>query len=864
MKLNPVFRLFTIILILTLTFSVLSPAEKSRKIDVKAWLVNGPVEILEPAFFDDFTTDKVLKHEFIDYLYLMPASGDTVSWAIPPGKQTQWSPVNSGDITLGKFSGKHQVAYAVTYLYAPEFLEAKLSILTEGSFVAYLDGSKICTNKNDSKKIEKKDKDITLKLEPGHHTLILKLVAHPVKKAENWTFKPSINLNKSDNLTISTSPEHFIGMRELLELQSVSSVRISPDGKHLLINYSKRNAPEGDRDRWFEIINTKTKKTIFTYPVNDSISQINWSPDSKLIAFVTRDKDKSSIWTLAMDNFKVRNIKRGLKNFSSYSWLADNEYMLISQNTGEKAPKEGLKRIRSIADRKRGNRSKTYLSILTVDNGVLTPLANDMEGVYYQDVTADGKYLLLSKNFEDYAERPYYRNQLFKMDLKTLNTELLLDDSFSYSGVWSPDGSKLVFRSSAGFGDNLGKSQDKFPYSNDYDGQLYILDIRTKDVVPITKEFDPSVNSYTWSRNDNNIYMNTTDKQRSHLYVYDTKKSEISLVDTPLDMLNGFSIADSSPLIAVYGTNPDYPDRVFLVNMETGKYELIADPSADEMANVKIGKMEEWTFKNKLGYTIDGRIHYPPNFSKDKKWPCIVYYYGGTSPVGMSYGGRYPKNWYASHGYVVYVLQPRGCDGYGQEFSAWHVNDWGAYSVEDIIEGTEKFLGAHPFIDKNRVGCIGASYGGFATEMLISKTDMFAAAISHAGISLLPSYWGGGYWGVDYSAIATANKFPWNGKEIYADRSPLFRADKINTPLLLLHGSVDTNVPPHESHYLYAALKLLGKEVEYIQVLGENHWILQYKNRIKWYKTIIAYFDQWLKGKPGYWEHMYPPERKNN
>lgn len=221
------------------------------------------------------------------------------------------------------------------------------------------------------------------------------------------------------------------------------------------------------------------------------------------------------------------------------------------------------------------------------------------------------------------------------------------------------------------------------------------------------------------------------------------------------------------------------------------------------------------------------------------------------------FGGRYPKNLYAAQGYVVYVLQPSGAVGFGQKFSSLHVNDWGIRVAEEIIGGVKKFLAAHPFVDSKRVGCIGASYGGFMTMLLLTRTDIFSAGIAHAGISSISSYWGEGYWGYGYSAIATANSFPWNRKGIYVNQSPLFHADKITTPLLLLHGSADTNVPPGESTQLYTALKILGREAEYIQILGENHHIMTYNQRIIWTKTILAWFDKWLRNQPEWWNDLY-------
>ena len=202
--------------------------------------------------------------------------------------------------------------------------------------------------------------------------------------------------------------------------------------------------------------------------------------------------------------------------------------------------------------------------------------------------------------------------------------------------------------------------------------------------------------------------------------------------------------------------------------------------------------------------------------------------------------------------------EPSGAIGYGQGQSAFHVNDWGEITSEEIIDGLTAFLAAHPFVDPKRVGCIGASYGGFMTMTLATKTPMFAAAISHAGISSISSYWGEGYWGYTYSAVATAGSFPWNRKDIYVDRSPLFHADKITTPLLLLHGAADTNVPPGESIQLFTALKLLGRETELISFADENHTIITYDKRILFNKTILAWFDRWLKDQPEWWFDLYP------
>ena len=220
--------------------------------------------------------------------------------------------------------------------------------------------------------------------------------------------------------------------------------------------------------------------------------------------------------------------------------------------------------------------------------------------------------------------------------------------------------------------------------------------------------------------------------------------------------------------------------------------------------------------------------------------------------------GHYPLHLYAAQGYVVYIINPSGAAGFGQEFSSRHVNTAGKGVADDIIEGTKAFLAAHPYVDAKRIGCIGASYGGFMTQYLQTQTDIFAAAVSHAGISDHTSYWGEGYWGYSYSEVSMAESYPWNRKDLYVDQSPLFNADKIHTPLLFLHGSADTNVPIGESIQMFTALKLLGRPTAFVVVDGENHGISNYQKRVKWQNTIFAWFAKYLKNDNGWWQALYP------
>jgi dipeptidyl aminopeptidase/acylaminoacyl peptidase len=495
---------------------------------------------------------------------------------------------------------------------------------------------------------------------------------------------------------------------------------------------------------------------------------------------------------------------------------------------------------------------------LSYPSGVSKQIIGNNSHTGILDISPNGQKILFFTQVYDYQSRPFSKLTMHLLDLESLQADSVWAGRWLNSAKFSPDGEKLLCLGGpslfGGIGVNL--PEDMIPNENDV--QAYIFDITTGKTKAISREFKPKIEGSFWHREG--IFVIGEDKDYQHLYHFDIGSEKYLKISSGIDVVSRMSFADNASVALLSGTSTSNPARISVVDLKKMSAKIEFDPAKDFFKNTILGKTKKWTFDSKFGFTVDGRVYYPPDFDPEKKYPCIIYYYGGTSPVSRAFGGRYPFNYYAANGYLVYVINPAGATGYGQKHSALHVNDWGKITGEQIIEGTSEFLKAHPFVDADRIGCIGASYGGFMTMYLVSQTNIFSAAISHAGISSLSSYWGEGYWGYLYSSTATAGSYPWNRKDIYVDRSPLFLADSINTPLLLLHGADDTNVPPGESRQLYTALKLLNKPVELLEISGQNHWIMQYDKRKRWTKTIIAWFDYWLKSEPEWWDHLYPNE----
>jgi dipeptidyl aminopeptidase/acylaminoacyl peptidase len=523
------------------------------------------------------------------------------------------------------------------------------------------------------------------------------------------------------------------------------------------------------------------------------------------------------------------------------------------------ADKRGVKLRESLLDRQAGWRDKSFLYQVSVPDGVTRRLTAGALGTSGSGFSPDGKRLLVLREVEDVSARPFTRKEVWEVDLTTLYGNKLHDSRWLADAQYAPDGRRvLIIAGPSEFGD-VGRNVPDGMTPNEIDGQLYVLDPASGTVEALSRDFDPSILAATWSRFDGNIYVKAAAGDGVSLYRYDGAAKRFVKLDSGGDVVQELAFAENAAAAACTASGAWMPETLWAVDLRGGAARTLDAPAAPLFATIRKGAVRPAAYSSKEGRTIDGRVYLPPGFdpAAASRYPAIVYYYGGTTPISSEFGGRYPKEWWAARGYVVYIPEPSGATGYGQARSAVHVNDWGKIASDEILDGTRAFLAAYPAVDPKRVGCIGASYGGFMTMLLVTKTDLFAAAVSHAGISNIASYWGEGNWGYSYGAVASAGSFPWNRKELYVDQSPLFSADKVKTPILLTHGSSDTNVPVGESESFYTALKLAGAPVELLTIEGQDHHIVDHAKRIMWSRSIAAWFDKWLKGQPAWWDDLF-------
>ena len=674
------------------------------------------------------------------------------------------------------------------------------------------------------------------------------------------TSKDSLNINVvGDNLqgveVNSTTKRPYL-MKEMLEGDKTYTARLSPSGKYLIAYYQNTHA-DGKSTYRTVLSNLKTNKVLES---SASFVDYKWLENKDLIYYTKTEGLNKQIILRNPETLEETVLADYIPN-GNFTLSPTLDYLIFTRTDEGTKPTGSLKKLDNPDDRMSGRRNRTSLWKYDINTRCMQRLTFGKTSLYLSDISKDGKYLLITTSSFEPSRKPYSRSAVLRMNAFTSQVDTLISDTAWIAGVkFSPKGDQLLVKASPAAFNNIGSEIKPEQHHNAFDYRLYLYDITSKSVSVLLPNFAPSVDSYSWSEVNNQIYFTAADGSGRSVFSLNPETKSVHKFDLPLNYVTTFTFAslEKNPTAIITGqANGERAREMYQVvlNTKDTKAKRIGEINFDEMyKDVAIGTCHDWKFQSSRGDSINGFYYLPANFDPTKKYPLIVYYYGGCTPSNKLLEINYPYQVFASLGYVVYVVQPSGAIGFGQEFAARHVNTWGDMSSDDIIEGTQQFCKEHSFINTEKIGCIGASYGGFMTQYLQTKTNLFAAAISHAGISNIASYWGGGYWGYTYGEIAQYGSFPWNNPDLYTKHSSLFNADKINTPLLLIHGTVDTNVPPFESQQLFTALRILGKTVEYIQVDGQDHVITDWKKRLEWQDAIFAWFAKYLKDQPEWWE----------
>lgn len=820
-----------------------SISASAETIEVKTLKYAGPYAVAQPWMADSVN----IKGEVFDLKQLLdsPLSFTLLN----KGKE-----VTAAQLLADKQDALHLASFCVSNTQ-----RTKATIAIEGleQYRLFVDGEQVAVNGDKAETI----------LTPSQHTVVIKYLTRKNASSDKKSIKLTVTAANGAPLSVGdAAAKRAYNIYDVICAPNYPSVSISPNGKFIVVRKTWVDR-KGNNHSISELRNAQTNRVMAAFEEN-----VKWMPSSNKLYFTQKASDSSiageekqdgtlqliTINPLTMEReVLAANIPDGWFQFTP-----DEKTLIYTLYTEGRKKDAQVYDVKEPDDRQPGWRSRSYLAKFDLASGVLQPLTFGYHNVYLNDISADSRYLLIGKSEERLTKRPTTLNSYYRLNLNDMSVETLIEKGeFLNSAQFSPDGKSILVSASPEAFNGIGKNVEEGQTPSMIDTQLYLMTLSDKKVRPLTRDFNPNVLSTEWSKVDGNIYFTAEDKDCVHLFQLNPKSGKFTLLKTPEEYIKSFSLASSAAEMAFSGQSASNADRLYKMNTKALKSQLVDDLSARELKDVELGECKAWNFVNSKGDTLCCRYYLPPHFDAAKKYPMIVNYYGGCSPTSRMFQSRYPHHVYAAMGYVVLVVNPSGATGFGQKFSARHVDTAGEGVAEDIISSTQAFCDEHAFVNRKKIGCIGASYGGFMTQYLQTKTDLFAAAISHAGISDHTSYWGEGYWGYSYSEVSMANEYPWTNKHLFVDQSPLYNADKIHTPLLFVHGTADNNVPVGESIQLYTALKLLGRPTAMVLVDGQDHHIIDYEKRLKWQNTIFAWFAKWLQDDASWWTEMYGDEK---
>ncbi|WP_372589084.1 S9 family peptidase [Fervidobacterium pennivorans subsp. shakshaketiis] len=662
-----------------------------------------------------------------------------------------------------------------------------------------------------------------------------------------------------------------IMLEDLLKFKFLSSLVVSPNGGKLAFVVHEMNKDDNSYNSNIWLYDTTTGSLSQLTSSNRDSSPI-WLDDSRLLFVSWRDeKDRKrkedgepltpfyEIDTSGGEAkrvfelpFFVERIKKIADSVFLFTAVYDHklgEFWKLSAEEKEKVLKalkdekdyEVLDEIPFWANGAGfTNKKRVGLFRYNVQTQDIIPITDEFSNVEYISDSPDGKTVLYIANFfKDVMKMP---NDLFLYDVEKNETvKLTHHDHFMYMLAEFIDG-KVIFAGS-----------DMKRYGINENPKFYVLDISTQRVELITPDFDldigNSVNSdCRYGRNrivkvdGKYLYFVSTQWHDSQLFKLDIS-GNIEQLTFETGSVDGFDVANG---------------RIFFVGLRNMKlqelYELI-ERQEKQLSQFNewvqkeryISRPERFTFNTKDGTTLEGWVMKPFNFEPGKKFPAILEIHGGPK---TAYGEVFVHEMQllASEGYVVIYCNPRGSDGRGNEFADIR-GKYGTIDYEDIMQFVDEAVKRYEFIDENKIGVTGGSYGGFMTNWIIGHTDRFKAAVSQRSIANWISKFGTtdiGYFFVEDQHFAT----PWSNYEKLWWHSPMKYADKVKTPTLFIHSDEDYRCWLVEAIQMFTSLKYHGVESKLVIFKGENHDLSRTGkplHRLRRLKEIIEWFDKYLK-----------------
>jgi dipeptidyl aminopeptidase/acylaminoacyl peptidase len=647
----------------------------------------------------------------------------------------------------------------------------------------------------------------------------------------------------------------------LWKLGRVSEVQVAPDGKSLIfgITHYDLSANKGNKDIYWMDIESGDIKQLTNTPKSEF--NLQWHPDGNRIAFLSSASGSSQIYELDLKTKNTQQISKLESGVNGFKFSPDGKkVMLVCDVKIDKTPQEiypdlPLTNVKIydelmyrhwdhwadelyshvfIADYQKGKLGKTV--DLMAGERFNAP-REPFQGIEDINFSPDGTQLAVSYkrlSGKDYAVST--NSEIYIYDLVKGGSKNLTEngfDGYDYGPVWSPDGKNLVFSSMATPGFEADKER------------IMVYNFDTDSFVDWSKDFDQSSHSFTFNKTGDKLYFISGIEATYQMYELSFSDGKIRAVTHGDHDYQNVEVAGD--LLIGTKTNMKTPSEIYAVTLDGTEKQL-------SFTNKEIlDSITPAEYKKRWVATTDGKkelvwVIYPPDFDSTKQYPTLLYCQGGPqSAVSQTFSYRWNFQVMASNGYIVVAPNRRGLPTFGQEWNDQISGDYGGQNMQDYLSAIDE-VAKESYVDRERLGAVGASYGGYSVYWLAGNHNgRFKAFISHCGIFDLPSMY-----------AETEETFfnhhdnggaPWDKPQpkTYSDFNPRDFVGKWDTPILVITGGNDFRIPYTQSMQAFNAAQLKGIPSRFLFFPEESHFVLQPQNSVLWQREFKAFLDKYLK-----------------
>jgi dipeptidyl aminopeptidase/acylaminoacyl peptidase len=659
---------------------------------------------------------------------------------------------------------------------------------------------------------------------------------------------------------------HPFTVHDLLAMDRISDLVASPDGKRIAFSVRQTDLEKnkGHLDLWLINADGSGLRRLTNHEANSSSPR--WAPDNQTLFFLSGRSDSSQVWKINVDGGEAQQVTNLPLDVGSFKLSPDGRHLAVSIEVFPELKKiEDTKKRLDEKEKARhtgqvytqlmfrhwdawkdGRRS--HLFVIPTEGGepvdVLKGMKTDVPakpfgGAEEYTFTPNGKAIVFSA--KDVGRREAWSTQfdLYVADIEGKSKPKCItktNKAVITNPVFSPDGRTLACLAMARAGyeaDRLRIALMSWP-----NGKLKML----------TEEWDRSAGSIVWSKDGKTIYTTADHLGQHPLFAVSVATGKVTQLVKEGKVTEVVRTGDR----LVYGLcHHRSPVELYSISASAGssggRAKTITNINGPKLADVKVGDSEQFTFKGWNDDKVYCYIVKPVDFSPRKKYPVAFLIHGG--PQG-SFGNDFHYRWnpqvYAGAGYAVIMVDFHASTGYGQAFTDAINNHWGDRPLEDLQKGLAAALKRYPWMDGDRIGALGASFGGYMINWIAGQwADPFRCFVCHDGnIDERMAYYDTEeLWFPEWERGGTA----WQKPEAYTHHNPIDHVHRWKTPMLVIHGGRDYRVVDSQGMSTFTALQRRGIPSRFLYFPDENHWVLKPANSIQWHEEVIGWLDRWVR-----------------